>query len=111
MVITGRSSGLVQLRASELGVGWVFQGAADKTGPLAQLVGETGLPNEAVCCIGDDVPDVALLRTCGLAVAVADACPEARAVAHYITRAPGGRGAVREIIERILRCQDAWQNF
>jgi 3-deoxy-D-manno-octulosonate 8-phosphate phosphatase (KDO 8-P phosphatase) len=58
-----------------------------------------------VCYIGDDWPDVPPMRACGLAVAVADACAEARADAHYITRAPGGQGAVRETIELILRCQ------
>jgi 3-deoxy-D-manno-octulosonate 8-phosphate phosphatase (KDO 8-P phosphatase) len=107
-VITGRTSALVSLRAEELGVGWVFQGAADKRGPLEQLLEQAGVPAEAVCYVGDDVPDVAPMWRCGLAAAVADACPEARAAAHYITRAPGGCGAVREIIERILRCQDAW---
>src|SRR6185437_200081 len=101
-VITGRKSGLVEVRAGELGVSQVFQGAADKMGPLRQLLGETGAAAEAVCYIGDDVPDVSPMRACGLAVAVADACSEARAVAHYITRARGGRGAVRETIERIL---------
>jgi YrbI family 3-deoxy-D-manno-octulosonate 8-phosphate phosphatase len=104
-VITGRSSGLVQVRADELGIGFVYQGASDKSAALDQLLAETVLPAEAVCSIGDDLPDVPTLRRCGLAVAVADACPEARAIAHYITRAAGGRGAVRETIERILRCQ------
>jgi 3-deoxy-D-manno-octulosonate 8-phosphate phosphatase (KDO 8-P phosphatase) len=107
-VITGRTSALVRLRAAELGVGWVFQGAADKREPLAKLLAETGVAADAVCYVGDDLPDVAPMKQCGLAVAVADACADARAVAHYITRAPGGRGAVREIIERILRCQGAW---
>jgi len=59
--------------------------------------------------IGDDLPDLAILRECGLAVAVADACPEVVANAHYVSRVPGGRGAVREAIEVILRCQGAWQ--
>src|SRR5215475_12696522 len=95
-VITGRSSPLVEVRAAELGVGRVIQGAADKGTALRQLLGETGTPPQAVCCIGDDVPDVPAMRQAGLAVAVADACAEARAAAHYITRAAGGRGAVRE---------------
>jgi YrbI family 3-deoxy-D-manno-octulosonate 8-phosphate phosphatase len=107
-VITGRTSALLQIRAAELGITWVFQGAADKREPLAKLLAETVLPAETVCYIGDDLPDVAPMKQCGLAVAAADACPDARAVAHYITHAPGGRGAVRETIERILRCQDAW---
>ena len=107
-VITGRKSGLVQVRADELGVSWVFQGVVDKKASLEQLLSQVGLPSEVVCCIGDDLPDVAPMRQCGLAVAVADACAEARAIAHYITRARGGRGAVREIIERILLCQNRW---
>ena len=62
----------------------------------------------AVCYVGDDVPDLPPLRHCGLAVAVGDGCREARAAAHYVTRAAGGRGAVREVIELILRCQGEW---
>ncbi len=110
-IITGRTSGLVQVRAEELGVSWVFQGAANKREALEQLLTQAGAPTESVCCVGDDLPDVGPMRRCGLAVAVADACPDARAAAHYITRAPGGRGAVREIIELILRCQDAWPHL
>jgi 3-deoxy-D-manno-octulosonate 8-phosphate phosphatase (KDO 8-P phosphatase) len=107
-VITGRTSALVQVRAGELGVTWVFQGAADKREPLVRLLSESGTSAEAVCYVGDDIPDVAPMKQCGLAVAVADACAEARAAAHFITRAPGGRGAVRETIERIMRCQAVW---
>src|SRR5262245_29748057 len=107
-IITGRSSPLVEVRASELGVERVIQGAADKGTALRQLLAATGTPPRAICYIGDDVPDVPAMRQVGLAVAVADACAEARAVAHYITRAAGGRGAVREAIERILRCQGRW---
>jgi 3-deoxy-D-manno-octulosonate 8-phosphate phosphatase (KDO 8-P phosphatase) len=108
-VITGRTSGLVQVRASELGVSRVFQGAADKLGPLEALLEEMQMPAEAVCYIGDDIPDVPPMSRCGLAVAVADACSEVRAIAHSITQAAGGRGAVRETIERILRCQGGWR--
>jgi YrbI family 3-deoxy-D-manno-octulosonate 8-phosphate phosphatase len=107
-IITGRRSGLVQVRASELGVSWVYQGAAEKLSALEQLLGESGLSPEALCYVGDDIPDRLPMRRCGLAVAVGDASPDVRAIAHYITRAPGGRGAVREVIERILRCQDLW---
>ena len=107
-ILTGRSSSLVEVRASELGVGWVIQGAADKAAALDLLLARGPLSAEAVCYVGDDVPDVPVLRRVGLAVAVADACPAARAAAHYVTSAPGGRGAVRETIERILRCQGLW---
>jgi 3-deoxy-D-manno-octulosonate 8-phosphate phosphatase (KDO 8-P phosphatase) len=108
-VITGRRSPVVEVRAAELDVAHVIQGARDKLEPYCMLLAELGLRPEQVCYVGDDLPDLPLLRNCGLAVAVADACPEAVAEAHYVTRAPGGRGAVREAVELILRCQGHWQ--
>jgi 3-deoxy-D-manno-octulosonate 8-phosphate phosphatase (KDO 8-P phosphatase) len=110
-IISGRTSKAVEVRAAELGVGIVLQGMGDKRGGFQQVLTQTGLRAEQVCCVGDDVPDLPLLRQCGLAVAVADACPEARAAAQYVTRAAGGHGAVRETIELILRCQDHWQKL
>jgi 3-deoxy-D-manno-octulosonate 8-phosphate phosphatase (KDO 8-P phosphatase) len=108
-IITGRTSKVVTVRAAELGIAPVYQGAPEKMAAYRELLAAGGLRTEQVCFIGDDVPDLPLLLNCGLAVAVADACPEARAAAHYVTRAAGGRGAVREAIELILRCQGAWQ--
>ena len=110
-LLTGRSSPLVARRAAELGIAFVVQGATEKLPAYRRLLDEAGTVDEAVCYVGDDLPDVPPLSTCGLAVAVADACPEARHVAHYITRAQGGRGAVREIIEWILRCQGRWKDL
>lgn len=110
-ILTGRSSRLVELRAAEVGIGRVIQGAADKLAAYRRLLAEAGLRREQVCYVGDDVPDLPVLRHCGLAVAVADACPEALAEAHYVTRAAGGRGAVREAVELILRCQGRWQKI
>jgi 3-deoxy-D-manno-octulosonate 8-phosphate phosphatase (KDO 8-P phosphatase) len=107
--ITGRRSAVVERRGLELGVPFVIQGALEKLSALRQLLAETHLAPEQVCYVGDDLADLPPLRHCGLAVAVADACPEARAEAHYITQAPGGRGAVREAIELILRAQGRWQ--
>jgi 3-deoxy-D-manno-octulosonate 8-phosphate phosphatase (KDO 8-P phosphatase) len=109
-VITGRTSPVVDKRAAEVDIDFVTQGAADKLAAYQQLLATAGMGPEQVCCIGDDLPDLPLLRHCGLAVAVADACAEARAVAHYVTRSIGGRGAVREVIELVLRCQGNWQN-
>jgi 3-deoxy-D-manno-octulosonate 8-phosphate phosphatase (KDO 8-P phosphatase) len=106
--ITGRSSPVVEVRAAELGVGLVLQGAAEKLPALARVLEWAGVAAAAACYVGDDVPDLAPLRACGLAVAVADACAEVRASAHHVTRAAGGRGAAREVIELILRCQGAW---
>jgi 3-deoxy-D-manno-octulosonate 8-phosphate phosphatase (KDO 8-P phosphatase) len=108
-VITGRTSRVVDVRAAELDISPVIQGAPEKLPAYRTLLKETGLRSEQVCYIGDDVPDLSILTRCGLAVAVADACSEARAAAHYVTRTAGGRGAVREVIELILRCQGKWQ--
>ncbi len=106
--LTGRSSPVVDLRAVELGVDFVFQGASDKLPAYRRLLEEAALPPSAVCYVGDDLPDLPPMRECGLAAAVADGCREARAAAHYVTREPGGGGAVREVIELILRCQGLW---
>lgn len=107
-VITGRSSPVVAVRAAEVGLAPVIQGAADKLPAYRQLLADTGMRPEQACYIGDDLPDLPVMRESGLAVAVADACPEARAAAHYVTLARGGAGAVRETIELILHCQGLW---
>jgi 3-deoxy-D-manno-octulosonate 8-phosphate phosphatase (KDO 8-P phosphatase) len=110
-IITGRTSQVVTVRAAELGIEPVYQGAPEKMAAYRDLLAGAGLAPEQVCFIADDVPDLPVLLNCGLAVAVADACPEVRAAAHYVTRAGGGRGAVRETIELILRCQGQWQKI
>jgi 3-deoxy-D-manno-octulosonate 8-phosphate phosphatase (KDO 8-P phosphatase) len=107
-LVTGRRSAAVEVRAAELGIELVVQGADDKLAGFHDVLKRAGVAPDATCCVGDDLPDLPPLMCCGLAVAVADACSEARAVAHYITQAPGGRGAVREVIELILRCQGTW---
>lgn len=108
-IISGRTSSVVAVRAAELGVAQVMQGAGDKRAAFAQVLAAAGVRPEQVCGVGDDVPDLPVLQQCGLAVAVADACADVRAAAHYVTRTPGGRGAVREVIELLLRCQGHWQ--
>jgi 3-deoxy-D-manno-octulosonate 8-phosphate phosphatase (KDO 8-P phosphatase) len=107
-IITGRTSRAVQIRAAELGISTVVQGAADKLSACRRSLDDSGLCFDQVCAIGDDLPDLPVLCNCALAVAVADACPEVRSAAHYVTRTPGGRGAVREVIELILSCQGRW---
>src|SRR5262249_47014905 len=93
-LITGRQSKIVEVRAAELGIAPVIRGAADKIPAYRALLRAGGWRAARVCYVGDDVPDLPVLRNCGLAVAVADACPEVLAEAHYVTRAAGGRGAV-----------------
>lgn len=107
-IITGRKSPMVNVRAAEVGIGRVIQGMSDKLPAYRHLLAESGMRAEQVCFVGDDLPDLPLLQECGLAVAVADACSEVRVAADYITRVPGGRGAVRETIELILACQGHW---
>ena len=107
-ILTGRESLVVTHRAGELGISHVAQGLKDKLAHLQRWMSEENLTTEQIAYVGDDLPDCAILRFCGLAVAVADACPEVRELADYITSATGGKGAIRETIELILRCQGAW---
>jgi 3-deoxy-D-manno-octulosonate 8-phosphate phosphatase (KDO 8-P phosphatase) len=76
---------------------------------IEEILARTGLRWEQVCYAGDDIVDLGPLKRAGVAVAVANAVPEVLAAAHYVTRASGGRGAVREIAEMILKAQDKWQ--
>lgn len=110
-VLTGRTSNIVNRRAKELGLSPVIQGAANKGLAFDNLLREHKLRPEQVCYVGDDLPDVPVLSRSGLAVAVRDACAEAKTAAHYVTHAPGGRGAVREIVELLLRAQGRWQEI
>jgi 3-deoxy-D-manno-octulosonate 8-phosphate phosphatase (KDO 8-P phosphatase) len=106
--ISGRTSGAVARRAAELGVAEVHQGTRDKVATYEGLMRRHNLPDAAAAFIGDDLVDLALLGRVGLAVAVADAAPEVRAAVHYVTAAPGGRGAVREVVRLILEVQGRW---
>ncbi len=108
VIISGRTSKAVDVRAAELGITMVVQGSSDKRAALDRVLEATGLQAAEACAVGDDLPDLPVLRSCGLAAAVADACPEVRAAAHYVTQMRGGRGVVREIVELLLRAQGRW---
>lgn len=107
-IISGRKSSVVQARARELGVAHLHEMAWVKTEPFEAILTEEGLTDEEACYVGDDVVDIPLLRRSGLAVAVADAVEEAKQHSHLVTTRKGGRGAVREVIEIILKAQDKW---
>jgi 3-deoxy-D-manno-octulosonate 8-phosphate phosphatase (KDO 8-P phosphatase) len=109
-IVSGRRSVAVDRRAAELGIAPVLQGQADKLVALEEVLAATGLRAAQVCAVGDDLPDVPVMRRCGLAVAVADACPEARAAAHHVTAVPGGYGAVRDTVEWLLKVQGRWDD-
>lgn len=104
-IITGRRSQAVERRAENIGISRVRQGVEDKLAAFDGLLRELALPAEQVGCVGDDLPDLPLLKLCGLAVTVPEAPAYVRAAAHYVTSAGGGRGAVREVCELILQAQ------
>jgi YrbI family 3-deoxy-D-manno-octulosonate 8-phosphate phosphatase len=109
-VLTQRSSQIVKLRSAELDIAIVRQGTQDKLATLGELLEDLGLTMAQNCYLGDDLPDLPVVRAVGLGVAVADACPELRDAAAYVTQTPGGFGAVRETIELILKHQGRWED-
>ncbi len=108
--ITGRTSGVVQQRADELGVKHVYQDAVDKMAALDSLLSETGLTAKEVAFIGDDLIDIPVIQRVGLGCSVSDGVEEVRARADLVTSAPGGGGAGRELIEFILKAQGLWDD-
>jgi 3-deoxy-D-manno-octulosonate 8-phosphate phosphatase (KDO 8-P phosphatase) len=110
-VITGRTSRTVSLRMTELEVKFLQQGVKEKGIALETLCQRAGVSLEETAYVGDDLIDMPALLRCGYPVAVADAVDEVRAVAKYITHAPGGRGAAREVIEHILKTQNRWDEL
>ncbi len=107
-LITGRQSHLVERRAAELQIRHVFQGNSNKRGAFASLLGSLNLQAEQVAHVGDDLPDLPLFLQVGLAAAPADAHPVMREHAHFVSRANGGAGAVREICDLLLQAQGHW---
>ena len=107
-IISGRKSSIVRARAKELGVAHLYEMAWIKTEPYEKVLAEEELLDEEVCYVGDDVVDIPLLRRAGLGVAVGDAVQETKQHSHLVTTHAGGRGAVREVIEFILKAQDKW---
>jgi 3-deoxy-D-manno-octulosonate 8-phosphate phosphatase (KDO 8-P phosphatase) len=107
-VITGRESPAMTRRAKEMGLEFVYQGQATKTAAFEEILAKAGGREEEVCYMADDLPDLPVLRRVGLAVAVANASAEVKKAAHYVTKHNGGGGAVREVVEMILKAQSKW---
>lgn len=101
-IVSGRDSAAVSRRAAELGIRHVHQGVADKGTELDRLLADLAIDPAETACVGDDTPDLPMLRRAGLAIAVADAHPALAEAAHWTTAAPGGRGAVREVCDLLL---------
>jgi 3-deoxy-D-manno-octulosonate 8-phosphate phosphatase (KDO 8-P phosphatase) len=110
-ILTARSSHIVKLRAAELEVDIVRQGFEEKLPVAMDIIAACGLTPSQVCYIGDDLPDLPLIRIAGLGVAVANARPEIKAAADFITELPGGSGAVRETIEIVLKAKMQWDEL
>ena len=104
-IISGRSSEAVTRRAAELSIAHVVQGSPDKSAAFDALIASLALSEDQCAFVGDDLPDLPVMRRCGLAVAVANAADPVKSAAHYVTRASGGHGAVREFCELVLDAQ------
>ena len=108
-IITSRTSQCVARRAENLGIDYLFQGVEDKLATLRSIIDRLSLDLSACAYMGDDWIDLPVLTRCGLALSVPDAHAEVRNRAHYVTRAGGGRGAVREACELIMRAQGTYE--
>ncbi len=107
-IITGKESEVVSHRAAELGIERVYQNVSNKMEAYRELIEELGLSDSQVAYIGDDLPDLPVMKRCGCPIAVADAVEEVRAAAKYVTKYPGGYGAVRDGIEYIAKELGLW---
>ena len=104
-IISGRSSPIVEMRAGQLGIEYIYQGKKNKADAFHEIAAESGFPAEEIAWIGDDTPDIDVFPHVGFAIAVADAHDAVKAAAHYVTQRDGGRGAVREVIDMIMDSQ------
>lgn len=101
VIITGRSSKIVEKRASELKIKHLYQGVADKLAKLKEIAADAGVVPEEIAYIGDDLNDLECIRYCGITACPADAVPKVKVAVNYVCKREGGRGAVREFIERL----------
>ena len=110
-LITAKGSKVVLRRARDIGAVEVKQNAIDKLTAFRQILKKHGLSAKDICFMGDDLLDLPVMKRAGLSVAVPGACPEVKRAARYVTKKEGGKGAVREVIEVILRAQNKWHKL
>jgi YrbI family 3-deoxy-D-manno-octulosonate 8-phosphate phosphatase len=110
-LLTARNSQIVKIRAAELGITLVRQGFSEKLPAAKEMIEQSGLDLSEVCYIGDDLPDLPVMYAVGLAATTADGANEVRQAANWVMTASGGRGAVRELIERLLKAKGRWDDF
>jgi len=109
-IVTAKKSRVVKRRAKEASITHIFTNVVDKGKVYYQLLAKYNLGHENICCIGDDLFDVPMMKKAGLAVAVLNAVDDVKKKAHYVTQHYGGRGAVREVVELILKSQNKWED-
>jgi 3-deoxy-D-manno-octulosonate 8-phosphate phosphatase (KDO 8-P phosphatase) len=110
-LISGRVSPATVERAKQCKFKYVYQGHTEKIPILQEILADAAIDSSEVAYIGDDFTDVVVMRRVGLAVATANARPEVKAVAHHVTQVPGGEGAVREVVELLLKAQGRWDEI
>src|SRR5689334_5573174 len=108
-LLSARSADATVVRAAQLGIATIVQGSSDKAAGYAQILAGRGLSDDQVGYVGDDLQDLPVLRRAGFSAARADAAPEVRAAVQWVSASGGGRGAVRECIEHVLRAQGHWR--
>src|SRR5271169_5704545 len=107
-VISGRVSPATEERARQVRMTYVYQGHIEKVPILEEIQVKSGIPMAEMAYVGDDLTDVIVMRRVGLAIATANARPEVKRAAHYVTQAPGGSGAIREVAELLLQAHGHW---
>jgi 3-deoxy-D-manno-octulosonate 8-phosphate phosphatase (KDO 8-P phosphatase) len=110
-IITGRESAVVARRAAELGIEILYQKALTKLDPYQEILAAEGLTDEQVAYVGDDVVDLPILRRVGFSATVADAVPEVLPLVDFVCQHPGGRGAVREICDLLIKASGQWEKL
>lgn len=110
-IITGRRAPALIHRCNNLGIDLIFDNVEDKSAALTAITEKLGMDAAEIAFIGDDLPDLPILKRVGLSAAVADACREVKASAHIVTLTQGGRGAVRELSEAILKAKGLWHDI
>ncbi len=109
--ITGRESPALVRRAHEMKMEFIYQKQPLKMPALEEIMQKAGVSESAVAYVGDDLPDLPIMRRVGLAIAVGDAVPQVKQAAHYVAKAHGGKGAIREAVEVILKSKGIWEEM
>ncbi|MEW6008719.1 MAG: HAD-IIIA family hydrolase [Candidatus Omnitrophota bacterium] len=109
ILVTARGSKVIGPRAKDMRVAAVYKDIFPKSKVLELVKKRFNIKQESICFVGDDLVDYSIMKRCGLSIAVSNACKDIKTIAHYVTKKPGGRGAVREVAEILLKSQNKWK--